>query len=690
MPVKFQGWNNVAVAVVMGFKDLFFGGRSSESLTNTRGHPNLKAQAYDSAIALEAPVRGSYPVAGNGPNVFDEIQRSRAKRDRNRQSTISRVPLAYNPIAEPPPDISRWRQATHDRPQSAPHNGRPGGGYSDAVAEGMTRSGFAKRTPPVFPNAARRNSLQSSGRESFLPTMPPAPPNPPLRDIKAYQPTKAVDTDTEDNIPLPAFTAPFVTQHQRHDSTMSHKSYVDLLDAHSNIRPSREDSRHRAKASGVRNYGEDVADRNIAEHGSKTFDVNSPEFSYLKTVYSQNAPKAFVDAPSPGSSKQSQAVDSDSGSHSQTTSALGHVLGPAQAMSSASSSVYGDDMSSKPPTQPLRTHAMAESLRSNNSFIGSNTTPPPRSDAGSGPAVPISQKGEPSFGRSFPHETNKDGDDRSGPSTISNGNDRVGALSPLSNSTTSIYEEGLEDLPAPPIPAQGRDRTARHNHPPAAAPSASARLRSPIKINNPVPVSIASYIPKTSLAIAGKGSARPVSVVATTNTRPEARKGASVSFSSAPPESIQPAKYPPPSLKDRKRTMSQENQNAFTAGHKPKNGSVSYSPYPHASGRASPHGSTHGSAQESSHGSDSTTQPSTAQKRMLVQGLKEPPSLKGVVDLSNTVDTNVTTKTLPGTYPIRPPPIKPRLPSMGSNPSIRSSSNQPDWPLTSPKSAGFI
>lgn len=668
----------------MGFKDLFFGGRSSGSSTSTRGYPNLKVQAYESVVALEAPVRGSYPVAGNGPNVFDEIQRSRAKRDGKRQSTILRTPLADNPIAEPPPDISRWREAAHERPQTAPHNGRPGGGYNNAVAEGRTRSGFTTRTPPAFPNAARRNSLQSISRESFLPPMPPTPPNPPLRDVKAYQPTKAADMD--DNVPLPAFTAPFVTQHQRNSSTMSHKSYVDLLDAHSNIRPSREASRHRAKASGVRNYGEDVADRNIAEHGSKPFDLNSDEFSYLKTVYFPSASKAFVDVPGPGSSNQGQAVGSDSGPHSRTTSALGHVLGPAQATNSASSSVYGDDMSFKPSTQPLRTHAIAESLRSNNTFPGSNTPPPPRSGSGSGPAVPVAQRSEALSSQPFPQKTNKGGDDRSGPSPISNGNDRIRALSPLSNSTSSIYEEGLEDLPAPPIPARGRDRTARHNPPPAATPSGSTQLRPLVKISNPLPVSVTSYKPKTPPAIKAKDYTQPVSVVATIKTRPEARKGASVSFSSAPPENIQPAKYPPPSLKDRKRTMSQESQNTFTAGHKPKNGSVSYSPYPYTNGRASPHGS----AQGSSHGSDSTTRSSTAQKRMLVQGLKEPPSLKEIVDLSNTVDTNVTTKTLPGTYPIRPPPVELHLPSMNSNPSICPYSNQPDWPLPSPKSEGFI
>jgi hypothetical protein len=50
---------------------------------------------------------------------------------------------------------------------------------------------------------------------------------------------------------------------------------------------------------------------------------------------------------------------------------------------------------------------------------------------------------------------------------------------------------------------------------------------------------------------------------------------------------------------------------------------------------------------------------------MIVQGAKEPPSLKGVVDLTNTVNTDVPTKTLPGT---EPPPIP--LSELRSQPNI--------------------
>jgi hypothetical protein len=55
---------------------------------------------------------------------------------------------------------------------------------------------------------------------------------------------------------------------------------VDLLDAHSNIKPA--DFYGRVKATGSRNYGEDVADRNIGENGVDVRSVEAKKF-YNKT-----------------------------------------------------------------------------------------------------------------------------------------------------------------------------------------------------------------------------------------------------------------------------------------------------------------------------------------------------------------------------------------------------------------------
>ncbi|KAG9242061.1 hypothetical protein BJ878DRAFT_426738, partial [Calycina marina] len=54
----------------MGIRTLF---RKSNSR-------NLKAQAYDNQVASDAPIRGTFPVAGNGPNVLSELQKSHMRR----------------------------------------------------------------------------------------------------------------------------------------------------------------------------------------------------------------------------------------------------------------------------------------------------------------------------------------------------------------------------------------------------------------------------------------------------------------------------------------------------------------------------------------------------------------------------------------------------------------------------------
>jgi len=639
----------------MGFRDLFFGGRSSASTTSVRGNRNLKVQAYDSAIALDAPVRGSYPVAGNGPNVFDEIQRSRAKKGAKRRSTISRAPSIRRSIAEPPPDIPLFKSATiFDRPQTAPHNSVPRARYNIGVER--TSSGFSTKSPPTFYFAARCNTPQSTP-ESYASPIPATVNVTPMRDIKAYQPTKGVDlhgATTE-------FKPPFA-HHQRSDSAMSHKSYVDILDAQSSIKSSRETSRHRAKASGVRDYGEDVADRNIADFGSgtKAIDLNSPDFSYMKTVYSSKPPKGF--------SRDANATLCGQGQgEALSTLPLGQVLGP-QIQATGS----GDDMSLI-QQQDLSTHTIVESATSN-----------------SCPPNPVSCTVDASSIRPYSHNTIGGHDDHC---IVSNQNDQnPRSISALSEFTPSVDEEGPEDSPPSPPPTRGRTRIARQDISSVTTDAPVDRRQSIVKISNPVPISIIYTGPRTASSIEVKHYTPPVSEVASIRTRkPEARKGASVSFSDAPPENILPVKYPLRPLKDRRRTMSGDGLISAMAGHKRKSGSISYSSHPSTASRGSLYGSI-----------NLPTRPSTAPNRkgIVVEDAKESPNLEKVVDLTNTVDTDITTKILPGTYPTRSQPlITPRFCSSTSDSVINSESYETPsfppkgWPLPSPtlnKQAGLI
>ncbi|KAF8850083.1 hypothetical protein BDZ45DRAFT_680038 [Acephala macrosclerotiorum] len=562
-------------------KNLFFG-RGSAS------NPNLKGQSYENTVARDAPVKGSYPVAGNGPNVLEEIQRSRAKRDHltRRQSAASSIAAA--------PNVPRYRGDVIERPRTAPNDGKPKpfGGVSsngNASGDGRTRS-FSMKSAPKFLNSSRRDSLRSTAEPP-----PPVPaintpprsttPKPP-HDVQTYQPRKGAEVEQYNG-----FTPPFA-RHIRSDSHASHKSYVDLLEAHSTIRGSRETSRHRAKASGVRNYGEDVADRNMVKSDREPrLDLNSPEFSYLKTVYSP---------------KERLGVILDGG-HSRTSSALGHVL--------------GHDADPSDDIQSHNRHPKAASIRS--------TTTAPR------PGVP-SRVDSPSV-------YSYDGDDDRPTNGVRARGQRGRALSPLS--TSSIHGSSMRETfrKSTATPDRGR-RTLRE--PPSVA--SSSKQSAPKSYKQTASTPRVASVPENRQPAAAPNTA-PSRVL------------------KEPPPVAPPVELPranPPtherrasnsSAKQRQRTMSTSSQTTTTSnGHASKG---SYSAFP-----TSPNSSM------------TTRSPtSTTNKRagMLVEERNEPISLEGVVDLINTVDTDVTAKTLPGTYP---PPI-PTVSIHRARPNISNTSH---------------
>ncbi|PMD53322.1 uncharacterized protein K444DRAFT_619287 [Hyaloscypha bicolor E] len=515
---------------------LLFGKSSSTSSSN----PNVKGRSYDSAVALDPPVKGSYPIAGNGPNVLEELQRSRSKRDASRRQSAASTRAAA-------PSVPRFREDILERPRTAPHNGKPGGGYtfgSNNNTHGRTRSGFSMKSPPNFFNSSQRNSIRSTVEPP--PPLVPAPiskssaPNP--REIRAYQPTKA-SKPAEAGAPN-TFTPPSAL-HLRNASHISHKSYVDLLDAHSNIRPSRDVSRDRAKASGVRNYGEDVADRNLA-----AFDLNSPEFSYRKSVYVSQK----------GHNKEGV---------------------PASQAASARSDVLAHEHTASDDIHSPRNQTKANSTRS--SQINSSASRPvsvyqPRIDSTS----------------AVTYSANRCQNDDWLPPPNSVHDHRVRNLSPFS--TSASIDEEPEDTghqlfvpitSTPPIPTRGRARTLTKDNQ-KTPPMSISRLTVPIP-------------------------------------------------------SQQRSSANPSSLKDRRRTMSEASQTSVTiGGTHSRSGSATYSALPSQS------------RQDFQADNQSATRgqpPGTATKKqgMIVEGAREPPSLEGVVDLSNTVDRDVTIKALPGT-----------------------------------------
>ncbi|KAK2730344.1 hypothetical protein CKAH01_09591 [Colletotrichum kahawae] len=218
----------------MGLLKFFSSKRSSEKSAN-----NIKAQAYDATTASLPPLLGTYPVAGNGPtNVFEDLQRSHHKMSETNLSLI-----AGSEASAPAPPVPRFRDASVERPSSAPNGAGP-----SSSSPSSRRGRDSSKAPPLSFRKPRLGSVTSTGS--------PAP--------RRGSQSPAIPFEGE---PFRPPTAPFA--HNRHFSIQSNstmaRNFVDILDAQSEIKPS--GFQNRVKAAGVRDYGEDVADRNIGENG---------------------------------------------------------------------------------------------------------------------------------------------------------------------------------------------------------------------------------------------------------------------------------------------------------------------------------------------------------------------------------------------------------------------------------------
>ncbi|KAH6969436.1 hypothetical protein HG530_005508 [Fusarium avenaceum] len=204
----------------MGFFSNLFARKSNGN------RASIKAQAYNSTVAAVPPIQGTYPVAGNGPNVLDQLQRAARKRSRAQLSTVSRG-VDHNrdhDSAAPPPMVSRFRGMSPSRPTTAPNQ--------------------------LNSQTSRPLSLSRSIRSS---------------NSAWSVPEKPTRGRTEKPPPVPSIP----TRHRRENSADSFQekrnSFIDILDAQGEFKPS--NFRSRVAAAGVREFGEDVAERNLGENG---------------------------------------------------------------------------------------------------------------------------------------------------------------------------------------------------------------------------------------------------------------------------------------------------------------------------------------------------------------------------------------------------------------------------------------
>ncbi|KAJ4251979.1 hypothetical protein NW762_011280 [Fusarium torreyae] len=200
----------------MGFFSSLFARKSNTNRVS------LKGQAYNSTVASIPPIQGTYPVAGNGPNVLDQLQRAARKRSQAQLSMVSQE-VDIDPAA-PPPLVPRFRGFSPSRPTTAPNQANSLSSRPRSISRSIRSSNSAWSVP----------ERPARGRAERLPPVPSIP-----------------------------------THHRRESSADSSQdkrnSFIDVLDAQGEFKPS--NFRSRVAASGAREYGEDVAERNLGENG---------------------------------------------------------------------------------------------------------------------------------------------------------------------------------------------------------------------------------------------------------------------------------------------------------------------------------------------------------------------------------------------------------------------------------------
>lgn len=251
------------------------------------GNDTLRGLAYDSAAVSFPPVRGDRPVAGNGPKNLSDLQRVARKRSEALLSTKS----SADSSTATPPMVPRLRSKSLGRPNTAPSSAYLAHQRPNSVSRNQSRPD-STHTPPVplprsTPGPPYFVGVTGPGDDADVYGVPP--PVPPIashfrNSSGSASSLRSIATSvTASNSRWgPDPVAPFAwsgrsasasagTNASSPAPSTSGRRYVDILDAQSSIKPS--DFRSRLQATGARDYGEDVADRNLGVNG---VDLTSP------------------------------------------------------------------------------------------------------------------------------------------------------------------------------------------------------------------------------------------------------------------------------------------------------------------------------------------------------------------------------------------------------------------------------
>ncbi|KAH6696321.1 hypothetical protein EV126DRAFT_72781 [Verticillium dahliae] len=212
----------------------------------SRPSSTLQGQAYHATTPSSPPVRGTYPMIRNRAAA---ASRERLQRPRQQPQPQPRLPSLDSDSdgGAPAPFVPRFRDVDFERPRTAPN-----------VPASLAKPSLQRR----------RNSLMKAPPVSF---------RKPRTDSTYSNKTPLISSkhlsgpSLHNNLQAPC--APFSRVRTNSLLTMNTgKGYVDLVDAQSQYVPLHFQTR--IKAEGARDYGEDVADRNLGEN---SFDLTSPQ-----------------------------------------------------------------------------------------------------------------------------------------------------------------------------------------------------------------------------------------------------------------------------------------------------------------------------------------------------------------------------------------------------------------------------
>lgn len=229
---------------------------TSSGAVPVQGKSSGENLARAARVHDELPQSGRYPVAGNGPDLLETLTRSRPEFSRTNNS------LTAGPDDDPAPApaVPRFREESLERPSTAPNGSNPGPSWNRYSSR--LKKGSSRRAPPVSFRMFKEGSVAQEVRPS--------------------------SRGTEKHASLLQTASPsFTVGHSRANSIRSDngRRFKDILDAQSEIRPA--DFRTRVKAAGARDYGEDVADRNLGQNG---FNLEAPQVQAFYAQSSSNTP----------------------------------------------------------------------------------------------------------------------------------------------------------------------------------------------------------------------------------------------------------------------------------------------------------------------------------------------------------------------------------------------------------------